>query len=596
MRTTGHARPWGRGATSGRVGSLAGSRFPRRKLPGPTAVLAVTVTVAATAVAAAMGGGCARDNDTASSAVPVSSPNAADAGPAVPPPDDAPAADAGEAAAPPPPVALPDLAALPEPIRIQVRERHDALLRAQAQRAPPAALGQAYGELGLILMATRFYDTAAAAFLNAAALEPGALRWPYYLAQLYRTTGDQPRALRFFERAVEIDPSYLAALVRLGEMHLDEGRPEEASPLFEQALAVDASSAAALTGAGSAALARGETAQAIDYLERALAVGPPAWNVHYALATAYRETGETAKADEHLNQRGGDPPQPPDPLMTAYENLLRSPRAYGTRGGAAMREGRHAEAVSIFREGVAETPDDPQLRRQLGDALLMTGDTRGAGEQYEAALRLDPTNARAYAGIGLLLTMSGRYAEAIERYAAAVRHQPDFLEARLALVDAYRAVGRLGDAVEEAERAVEIEPGLADAWLGLGLLLTQLERYREGRERLEEALAVHPDDLRLIDLLVRILAAAPDDGARDGQRAMALAAPLLRAPPNPTLDETVAMALAEAGRYAEAAERQRRAIAGVEQAGRPDLARNMQGALALYEQGRPSRSPLGPLP
>lgn len=590
MRTPGHARPWGRGATSGRVGSLAGSRFPRRKLPGPTAVLAGAVI--AIAAAAVLGGGCAPEDETASSAVPAATPNDADET-TVAPPNDAAAADAGEVAAPPPAVALPDLADLPEPVRLQVRERHDALLRAQAEPAATAAVGEAYGDLGLILMATRFYDTAAAAFLNAAALEPGELRWPYYLAQLYRTTGDQPGALRFFERAVEIDPSYLAALVRLGEMHLDEGRPEAAAPLFEQALAIDPSSAAALAGAGSAALARGDSARAIDYLERALAVGPPAWNVHYALATAYRETGETAKADEHLNQRGGDPPQPPDPLMTAYENLLRSPRAYGTRGAAAMREGRHAEAVSIFREGVGEAPDDPDLRRQLGDALLMTGDTRGAGEQYETALRADPTDARAYAGIGLLLIMSGRHAEAIERYSAAVRHQPDFLEARLALVDAYRAVGRLDEAVAEAERAVEIEPGFADAWLGLGLLLTQLERYREGRERLEEALAIHPDDLRLIDLLVRILSAAPDDGARDGQRALALAAPLLRAPPNPTLDETLAMALAEAGRYAEAAERQRRAIAGVEQAGRPDVARHMAAVLALYEQGRPAREPLG---
>ena len=124
--------------------------------------------------------------------------------------------------------------------------------------------------------------------------------------------------------------------------------------------------------------------RAIDYLERALAIGPPAWNVHYSLATAYRETGETAKADEHLNQSGGDPPEPPDPLMTAYENLLRSPRAYGNRGAAAMREGRPAEAVSIFREGLAEAPDDSDLRRQLGDALLATGDTRGAGEQPSA--------------------------------------------------------------------------------------------------------------------------------------------------------------------------------------------------------------------
>ena len=577
----------------GRVGSFAGARLLRRKLlaPGLPALLAATVATAATALGAA----CAPGGDTTDPGAETAPPDAALADSTSVTPD-AGAADALEASAPPPPLELPDLAELPEPVQVQVRERHDALLRAQSDSVPAAALGEAYGDLGLILMSTRFYDTAAAAFLNAAAEAPGEMRWPYYLAQLYRTTGDQPQARRYFERAVEIDPSYLAALVHLGEMYLDEGRPEEAEPLFEQALAIAPSSAAALSGAGSAALARGEPTRAIDYLERALAVGPPAWNVHYALATAYRETGDPARADEHLNQRGGDPPAPPDPLMTAYENLLRGPRAYSDRGDAAMREGRPAEAVSILREGVSEAPDDPDLRRQLADALLATGDTRGAGQQYEAALRLNPTEARAYVGIGVLLAMSGRHAEAIDRYAAAIHHQPDYLQARLGLVDAYRAVGRPDDAATEAARAVEIAPEFADAWVGLGLLLAQLERYREARDRLEEAIAIHPDELRLIDLLVRILAAAPDDAARDGQRAMVLATPLLQAPPSPTIDETVAMALAETGRYTEAAERQRRAITAAEQAGRPDVARTMAGVLALYEQGQPTRAPLGTVP
>ena len=224
-------------------------------------------------------------------------------------------------------------------------------------------------------MATRFHDAAAAAFGRAQALAPREMRWPYYLAQLYRTTGDQPRAVESFERAVELDPSYLAALVRLGELYLDEGRPEEAEPLFERALALDPASAPALSGVGRAALARDETVRAIDYLERALAVGPSAWNLHYNLATAYREAGDPARAEEHLSRRGGDPPEPPDPLMEAYESLLRSPRSFETRGVAAMQDGRTAEAVEIFREGIAETPDDAALRQQLGAALFATGDS-----------------------------------------------------------------------------------------------------------------------------------------------------------------------------------------------------------------------------
>ena len=537
-----------------------------RRFPG------TRFTLGAAAIVAALGSGCSPSDETASPT---------------------PAESAADAAALPPPLVLPDLSGLPAPVQAQVRERHDALRRAEANGAPAAARGEAYGELGLVLMATRFYEAAAAAFGHAQALAPRELRWPYYLAQLYRTTGDQPRAVESFERAVELDPSYLAALVRLGELYLDEGRPEEAEPLFERALALDPASAPALSGVGRAALARGETVRAIDYLERALAVGPSAWNLHYNLATAYREAGDPARAEEHLSRRGGDPPEPPDPLMEAYESLLRSPRSFETRGVAAMQDGRAAEAVEIFREGIAETPDDAALRQQLGTALFATGDRRGAAEEFEAALRLDPAQARAHAGLATLASMGGRHAAAIEHYAAAIEHQPDYLEARLGLVDAYRATGRPEDALAELDRAVAIEPGFADVWLARALLLVQLGRYREARDRLDEARVVHPGHPSLTDLLIRVLAAAPDAGVRDGRRALALAEPLLQAPPDPTLDETVAMALAEAGRYAEAAERQRRAIAAAEQAGYPEAARALAGVLALYEQGRPSRAPLG---
>ena len=533
---------------------------------------AATFTLAAAAIAGVLGSGCTPADEATSS------------GPA----------NLGAAVSlAPPPLVMPDLSGLPEPVQAQVRQRHDALRRAGSTGATAAARGNAYGELGLILMATRFYEAAETAFGHAQALAPRQMRWPYYLAQLHRTTGDQPRAVESFERAVEIDPTYVAALVHLGELYLDEDRAEEAEPLFEQALAVDPASAPALSGIGRAALAQGATARAIEYLERALAVGPAAWDIHYNLATAHREAGNPDRAEEHLNRRGGDPPEPSDPLMRAYESLLRSPRNYETRGVAAMQDGRPADAVEIFREGVAETPDDASLRRQLGTALFATGDANGAAEQFEAALRLDPTQARAHAGLGTLASMGGRRAEAIERFTAAVEHEPDYLEARLGLVDAYRAAGRPEDALAELDRAVEIAPGFADVWLARGLLLVQLGRYREARDRLDEARTIHPGHPGLTDLLVRVLAAAPDPGVRDGRRALALVEPLLRAPPNPTRDETVAMALAEAGRYAEAAERQRRAIAAAEQAGYPEIARAMAGVLGLYERNRASRAPLG---
>jgi 16S rRNA U1498 N3-methylase RsmE len=57
--------------------------------------------------------------------------------------------------------------------------------------------------------------------------------------------------------------------------------------------------------------------------------------------------------------------------------------------------------------------------------------------------------------------------------------------------------------------------------------------------------------------------------------------------------ETVAMAFAEVGQYAEAVKWQRKAMAAVQQAGRADLLPRIAHLLSLYEQGKPCRTHWG---
>ncbi len=544
------------------------------------------------AVCIAGGGGCAPSNDDEVDPSVSSAPSAESAaaigrgGDAVLP---------SEFDGPPALVTLPDLdlARLSESLQDQIREQHAVVLQKSEGVTPPDELGDAYGELGMILMATGLHDTAANAYLNAHALSPTAMRWPYYLAQLSRQTGDAPRAIEFFERAVEIDPTYPAALVWLGEMYLDESRVDEAETVFDQALALEPESAPALSGIGRAALANGDAEKAVDYLERALEVGPTAWNLHYSLANAYRTLGELDKVEAHLEQRGGDPPQPADPLMDAYDGLLRSARAYENRGTQAMGEGRYDEAAVIFREGIAETPDDAGLRHWLGSALMMMGDTRGAGEQYQEALRLAPDYEDSHLGLGALLSASGRHREAVDRFRTAVELRPNYIQARLGLADALRATGRLEESLVQLERVVELDPSFVDVWMGRAMTLVELGQYREARDGLDQATLIHAGHPGLTDLLVRILAAAPDEGVRDGIRALALMQERFKGPVSLEMYETMAMALAEVGRYDEAANWQRQAMSAAEQNDRADVARVMANALALYEQGRPVRRLFG---
>ena len=490
------------------------------------------------------------------------------------------------------PVSLPDLSSLAESVQEQVRERFQAVVDTTERDAPPGERGHAYGELGLVLMAAGYNDTAASCYLHAQALAPNIARWPYYLGHLYKTTGESAKAVGSFERAFELEPTDLATLVWLGEMYLADGRTERADRVFTHALSLEPGSAAALSGVGRAALAGQQYAQAVDYLEQALSVDPRALSLHNTIAGAYQRLGELDKAAAHLDQRGSGRPTLPDPLMQEYEQLLQTPTAYVIRGMRALEDERLDAAAAAFRQGLELAPRDPALLLRLGTTLLRAGDPSGAVDQFEEALRWSPESPEAHFGLGMVLNLEGRYSEAIERFSAAVTYQTDHLEARLALAEALRVSGRLQESLPHLEQLVTLEPRLAEVWAVHAMTLVRLERYQAARDRLSEARQVHPDRPMLTDLLVRVLAAAPDDRVRDGRQAMVLMQELLEGPQNPSLGEAMAMTLAELGRYEEAVTWQRQAMVAAEETGRSDLAQGMAENLALYLQGKPCRKPL----
>jgi|TARA_B100000686_G_scaffold149085_1_gene156375 tetratricopeptide (TPR) repeat protein len=489
------------------------------------------------------------------------------------------------------PVVLPELSQLSASIQDQIRTQYDRVSQLRESDGDSlTALSEAHGELGMILMATNLDATATDAFLHAHAQDPQELRWPYYLAQLLRENGDTDGAIEFYRRSLRLDPAYLAAQVWLGEVYLDASRSEEAEASFRQALDVNPSSAAALSGLGRAALAVGDAERAVEYLEQALDAGPTAWNLHYSLAAAYRTLGDLEKVEFHLQQRGGDPPRPYDPLMEAYDGLLQSARAYENRGTQAMGEGRYEEAAAIFSEGLAETPDDAGLHHWLGATLMVMGDSRGAGEQFAEALRLDPEYADSHLGLGALLLDGGRFSEALEQFETAVEIRPNYFQARLGLADALRATGDFEGAVEQLDRVIELDPSFVDGWMARAMTQIQLGQFREARDGLRQGVIIHAGHPSLSDLLVRILAAAPDAEVRDGMEAVSIMQERFKGPVSLEMYETMAMALAEVGRYDEAANWQRQAMSVAEQNDRSDVARMMAEALALYEQGRPARS------
>jgi tetratricopeptide (TPR) repeat protein len=390
-------------------------------------------------------------------------------------------------------------------VKKQLHDGHAALTRKiEDPGATDVDLGFAYGEMGKLLLAAEYRDAAEPSLLNAQALIPNEVRWPYYLGHLYKAKGDASRASMAFERALQLRPDDLAILVWLGSEYLDQGRVADAEPLFAKALALQPQLPAVLFGMGRIALARREYARAVDDLERALAFDPNAVVIHYPLAMAYRGMGDVQKAEAHLQARGPGELRPPDPLMREVDTLLESAVAYEVRGAGALDERQWDAAADYFRKGFALSPNEPSLRHKLGTALAMKGDGQGAVRQFEEVTRRWPKFPKAHYSLGVIFAASGRQREALDHLSAAVNADPAYSEARLQLAEALRMSGRFADSLPQYEATIKLNPRLADGRLGYGFALAALHRFDEARTQFSEGARIFPERREFAEALARL--------------------------------------------------------------------------------------------
>jgi len=481
------------------------------------------------------------------------------------------------------PIEPPDLTRVGPSARRQIEEEHALLITRTRAAAGPMMLGDAYGRMGMVYLASDFPDAAEPCFRNAQTLQPDEFRWPYYLGHLYRGNGRPDDAIPAFRRALELRPEVTAALVWLGRTYLEQGRDEEAGPLFRQALAIDPEASSALLGLGQVALNRQDYAGAVEHLEAALEYAPGADAIHYQLALAYRGLGNLEKAEEHLRERGEVDIYPYDPWMDELRDTLVNPMVHTDRGGRAYSQGLFEEAAEEFRKAAEVATDDALVHFNLGVTLMRLDDTAGASAELGEAVRLDPDMADAHYALGALAENGGRDDQARNAYGAAIRIDPDHGPAHMRLGQVERRAGQSQEAIEEYRAAIRINPRDAEARLGQLMALVALGRWAEAKGRMEEAVSALPEQPAFAHALARLLAASPDDTVRDGPRALQILQSLSASgPPTTDLGETIAMALAETGQFEQAASIQQAAIRAVEQAGDKELARKMGVNLAAY--------------
>jgi tetratricopeptide (TPR) repeat protein len=258
----------------------------------------------------------------------------------------------------------------------------------------------------------------------------------------------------------------------------------------------------------------------------------------------------------------------------------------------------YAEAGTI--DGVADhfaasariRPESPRAQYNLGSARLLQGRREEARSAFERAVALDPAYANAHRALGTVLYRDGRFDEAARAYERAIELAPDDVSARHNYGVLLHAQGRIVDAIAQYEAALRIDGRHADAHHGLALAFKAQGRLADAVDHYRAALRTAPDWPEAMTELAVVLATAPG-AVRDTGEAVQLAerAVTLRTPPGAAPLDALAAALASAGRFGEAAERARQALAAATAAGETGAAKEIGERLRAYESHAAGTAP-----
>jgi len=227
--------------------------------------------------------------------------------------------------------------------------------------------------------------------------------------------------------------------------------------------------------AGNAFFRAGDTNNAIEEYTNALQLNPNN-------AEAHRRLGFLLYNAKGMHKEG----------MEHYYSAMRidpnDPRIHYDLGMALLHQRRFDQAVRHLTEALQRTPKrlDEQynlvdMNRNLGQAMLYSGDTKGAALYLSAAVDLDPNNAAAHYTLATALAAQREIDQSLAHYSKAVSLKPE-IDTSATLHDLlamnYAGARRFNEAVASAEKALKLAQIAGDESFAQKIK-ERLELYRQ---------------------------------------------------------------------------------------------------------------------
>ena len=321
----------------------------------------------------------------------------------------------------------------------------------------------AYLNRGAVYQQTGKLDKALADFNSAIAIKPDCAEAYNNIGIIFKENNSLDKAIEYYKKAISYKSDYAQAYYDWGNILMIKKNESAASAMYDKAIMYNQNYAEAYhnRGLSNLLLVASDTAKnynsdslntAIKDFSKAIDLQPNYVEAYNNRAFAYYKAGRYAEAKQDLNKVRSLGYQP-DPELDG--------KIRGTQGqiGSKGDQIHGGQAKALVEQAFI---------------FLQAGNYVKTAEVCQEAIRFEPDNAAAYAGLGMAYCMLGRYQESEEALKQAIRLKPGLSSGHFALGETYYRTGRYQAATIAIKQAIRLNPQDAQAHHDLGLVYLRL--------------------------------------------------------------------------------------------------------------------------
>lgn len=196
---------------------------------------------------------------------------------------------------------------------------------------------------------------------------------------------------------------------------------------------------------GNMLLMFGERDSALTYYDKAQQYEPENGATYLAKAQFYNAIGDSVNYDQQTYQalvsKDLDVSSKVEVLADYARHLL-------------VAKDSSARTENLFKVLIEQHPNEPQIRMLFSDYLAAKDDMKGATEQMDYAVNLDPTDAQAWNRLLVLNIISENYEAAIAAGDRAIELNPNNIELYGYIAPAYYNIKQYDKAIEVYKKAL----------------------------------------------------------------------------------------------------------------------------------------------